>query len=183
MTEDLGVRVDMASFVRDVADMRSELVQGLGGGAEEAGRLIEGALLRSIRSGKLGFEDLKRVALGAMGQIAAEAVRGAIGGGGAGSGGLLSLATSVASAALGLPGRATGGAVSPGRAFMVGERGPELFVPTSSGQVLTASPGGARDVRVSITVNAPAGSEPQALARSGRQVARAVRAALASAGG
>jgi len=36
-------------------------------------------------------------------------------------------------------------------------------------------------VRVAITVNAPAGSEPQALARSGRQVARAVTRALAQA--
>jgi hypothetical protein len=31
---------------------------------------------------------------------------------------------------------------------------------------------------MSITVNAPAGAEPQALAASGRQVARAVRSAL-----
>jgi hypothetical protein len=38
--------------------------------------------------------------------------------------------------------------------------------------------GGGREVRVSIAVNAPAGAEPQALARSSRQVARAVRQAL-----
>jgi hypothetical protein len=31
---------------------------------------------------------------------------------------------------------------------------------------------------MSITINAPSGSEPQALARSSRQVARAVKAAL-----
>ena len=35
-----------------------------------------------------------------------------------------------------------------------------------------------RDVRVSISINAPAGSEARALAGSSRQVARAVKAAL-----
>jgi len=38
-------------------------------------------------------------------------------------------------------------------------------------------------VRVSIAINAAGGGEPQALARSGRQVARAVRAALEKADG
>ena len=81
----------------------------------------------------------------------------------------------------GLPGRATGGPVSPGQAYVVGERGPELFVPTSAGTV--AANGGtaaaARDVRVAITINSPAGGDaPQALQRSSRQVAAAVRRAL-----
>ena len=40
---------------------------------------------------------------------------------------------------LGLPGRASGGPVSAGRPYMVGERGPELFVPKWSGQILPNS--------------------------------------------
>jgi hypothetical protein len=60
---------------------------------------------------------------------------------------------------------------------MVGERGPELFVPTASGRV-EAGRGGAREVRLSITINAPASSEPRALEQSSRQVARAVKRAL-----
>jgi len=79
----------------------------------------------------------------------------------------------------GLPGRATGGPVSPGRAYVVGERGPELFVPSSSGRVEAGGSAGVREVRVAITVNAAAGAAPGVLAQSGRQVARAVRAALA----
>ena len=82
---------------------------------------------------------------------------------------------------LGLPGRATGGPVSPGRGYMVGERGPELFVPTSAGRVEANVGNGraARDVRVSINISAPPGtSSPQALQRSSRQVASAVRRAL-----
>jgi hypothetical protein len=173
------VRADTGAFAADVAEMRGQLDGPLGAGAERAGRAIEGALTRAIRSGKFGFDDLRRVALSTLGEIASAAVGNGIGAlFGGGGGGLLASGTKLLTAALGLPGRATGGAVSPGQAYLVGERGPELFVPTSSGRVDTGRPGGARDVRVSITLNAPAGSAPAALGRSSRQVARAVRAAL-----
>jgi len=175
----IGVRADTGAFARDVAAMRSELEQGVGAGASRAGASIEGALLKATRTGKLGFDDLKAVALKAMDEIAAAALRGATGGGG----GLAGLASGLLATVLGLPGRATGGPVSPGAAYLVGERGPELFVPTSSGSVAPIAAGGGREVKVSISVAAPAGSAPQALAQSGRQVARAVAAALARAEG
>jgi hypothetical protein len=81
---------------------------------------------------------------------------------------------------LGLPGRATGGPVAPGKGYMVGERGPELFVPTSAGRIDAAPLGGqGRDVRIAISVNAPTGpAAAQALQRSSRQVASAVRRVL-----
>ncbi len=175
----ISVRADTQGFARDVAAMRGELDGPLAAGAAKAGRMIESALVRAVTTGKLGFEDLKRIALAALAEIASAAIRngidsvlGSIGGGGGGGlfaaiGGLLS----------GAPGRATGGPVSPGRAYRVGEAGPEWFVPTASGQVVAAG-GGGREVRVAITINAAAGDAPQALARSSRQVARAVRAAL-----
>ena len=40
-----------------------------------------------------------------------------------------------------LPGRAAGGPVDMGRAYMVGERGPELFVPGASGQIVPSGAG------------------------------------------
>jgi len=171
------VRADTQGFARDVADMRGQLEGPLGAGAERAGRLIETSLIRAVRTGKLGFEDLKRVALSVMAEIAAGAIRSGIGSiaggiGAGGAGGLLALIGA-------LPGRATGGPVAPGRGYLVGERGPELFVPTASGRVETGASGGVREVRVAIQVNAPAGSAPETLARSSRQVARAVKAALA----
>ena len=99
-------------------------------------------------------------------------------GGGGGSNLILNLGNMIGSL-LGLPGRATGGPVSPGRSYVVGERGPELFVPTSAGRVETGQTGPSRDVRVNITIAAPQGtSAPQALQRSSRQVASAVRRAL-----
>jgi hypothetical protein len=176
----VSVRADTQGFARDVAELRAQLDGPLGSSVNRAGALIEGALGRAIRSGKFGFEDLKRVGLSVLGEIANAALRSAVGGGSGGQGGgLLSLGLSALGNLLGgAPGRATGGPVSPGRAYMVGERGPELFVPTSSGAVVTPGQGGVRDVRISIAVNAPAGAAPEALARSSRQLARAVRGAL-----
>ncbi|HEX8445128.1 MAG TPA: tail tape measure protein [Sphingomonas sp.] len=182
----IGVRADTAGFARDVAEMRATLTGPLGRDATQAGRAIETALARAVRTGKLGFDDLKRTALAVLGEIAAAAVSGGIGsvlGGGAPrkGGGLASVATSLIGAVAGLPGRATGGPVAPGAAYIVGERGPELFVPTTSGQVRAAQPAepAPREVRVAIMVNVPAGTAPDALTQSSRQVARAVRAALA----
>jgi phage-related minor tail protein len=176
----VSVRADTGAFAKDVAEMKGQLEGPLADGLERAGRVLENALIRAVRTGKFGFEDLKRTALAAMAEIAAAAIRGGIqaaSGGGGGAGGLLKDAAQVLAAAMGAPGRATGGPVAPGRPYLVGERGPELFVPTASGRVETGR-SGARDIRMSISVSAPAGESPQALARSSRQVARAVKQAL-----
>ncbi|TMJ11457.1 MAG: tail tape measure protein [Alphaproteobacteria bacterium] len=182
----VSVRADTGGFARDVAEMRGQLEGPLAAGADRAGRAIENALLRAVRTGKFGFEDLKRLALQVMADIAAASIRSGIaslsGGGGSGGGGgstasLISLGTTIAAAIFGAPGRATGGPVAPGRPYLVGERGPELFVPTGSGRIETGR-GGGRDVNVRISINAPEAREPQALARSSRQVARAVKQAL-----
>ena len=172
------VRGDSAAFARDVAAMRGELDDVLGVGAERAALRLETALLRAVKTGTFGFEELKGVALSALDAIAGAAVKAGMGSLFGGSGG--GLGDALAGLVGGLPGRGTGGPVSPGRAYVVGERGPELFVPSSSGRVeVGGGSGGVREVRVAITVNAAAGAAPGVLAQSGRQVARAVRAALA----
>lgn len=181
----VSVRADTAAFRRDIAVLRAEMSGPLVAGAEDAGRGIERALSRAIVSGKLGFEDLKRLALSVMADIARSAISNgigaAMGGGGAsgGGGGLLSLGTSIAAALFGAPGRATGGPVSAGRAYRVGERGPELFVPTASGRI-EAEGGSVRHIAITVNVHGQAGSEPQRLAQTGRQLARAVRRAVAN---
>lgn len=172
----VSVRADTTGLARDVASMRETLDGGLAAGAERAGRSIETALLRAVRTGKLGFEDLRDVALSVLDSIATSAMQSGINALFGQSGG--GIATALLGA-VGLAGRATGGPVSPMRPYWVGERGPELFVPTSAGQVMPAATGQAREVRVGITVNAPSDSAPRALRQSSRQVARAVRAALA----
>lgn len=182
MTDDLDplvlkVRADTQGFAREV-DTLSGLLEGpLAAGADRASRSMEAALSRFVRTGKFGFDDLKRTALGVLDEIAASAIRGGIGAIGGSGGGLLGPLLSIGTALLGLPGRATGGPVSPGRAFVVGERGPEVFVPTASGRVEPIA-AGRGPVTINVTVNAPADASPQFMAKSGRQVARAVRQAL-----
>src|SRR5690554_1057862 len=166
------VRASTAGFRSDIEAMRGAFDATWVDGFARAGGVLERGLLTAIRRGSLGFDDLKRVALSAMDQIAAQAVRGGIGAllSGAGAapagGGLGSLLSGALGAVLGLPGRATGGPVAPGSAYLVGERGPEVFVPSSAGRVETAA-AAPREVRVSIQVAAPKGeSAPGILRRS-----------------
>jgi len=181
----IDVRANTRGFESDIAAMRGTFDGTLVDGFSRAGTVLERGLLNAIRRGSLGFDDLRKVAFQVIDQIAQQAIGGlfsAIGGpamGSGGAGGLLNL-TGLFTSFLGLPGRATGGPVAPGRGYLVGERGPELFVPTSAGRVEpNSSLGGGREVKVSINITAPQGtSAPQALQRSGRQVASAVRRAL-----
>lgn len=180
----IDVRANTSGFTADVAQMRGSFDSILVDGFGRAGDTLERGLLGAIRRGSLGFEDLRRVALNVVGDIAAQAVQagiGSIGGAtGAQSGGIGGLLTGLVSSIFGLPGRATGGPVAPGRGYLVGERGPELFVPTSAGRVEPSVGGGrGRDVNVSIRIVSPQGSnQPESLRRSGKQVAQAVRRAL-----
>jgi phage-related minor tail protein len=176
----VSVRADTRGFAADVARMRASFDSGLVDGFAGAGRVLERSLIGALRKGSLGFDDLRRSALSTLDQIAARALRlgvEAVVPQGSGLGGVLS---GLLGSLLGLPGRATGGIVAPDRPYLVGERGPEVFVPTSAGQVVAnhhAAPG--RDVRVAIHLNAERGaSAPTAMQRSSRQLASAVRRAL-----
>ena len=187
----IDVRANTAGFAADVEAMRRSVDGGLIDGFGRAGSVLERGLLSALRRGSLGFDDLKRIAMSALDQIAAHAMQSGLNslfgggaGGAAGGGGLGGLLSQTFGALLGLPGRATGGPVSPGRAFMVGERGPEVFVPTSAGRIESnaALGGRGRDVSVAIQLAVPRGqAAPVAMQRSARQVASAVRRALAEA--
>jgi hypothetical protein len=178
------VRASTDGFTRDIAQLRGAVDGDLVPGFTKAGDALQRSLSGAIRTGGLGFDDLKRTASAALDTIAAQAARalaGSISGGGTGGSGLD--LSGMLSGVLGLPGRATGGNVAPGRGYVVGERGPELFVPTSAGRIETGNASAGRDVRVAINLTAPRGSSaPQSLQRSSRQVASAVRRALSSRG-
>ena len=174
------VRASTSGFRSDVEQLRSTLDGSLLDGFARAGQVLERSLLSAIRNGKLGFEDLKSVALSALNEIAAQALQSGIGAifggqspvGGTNFGAMLN---GIFGSLFGAPGRATGGPVSPNRPFIVGERGPELFVPTSAGRVETGSIAQPREVRVAINLAAPRGTDaPIMLRRSSRQVASAI---------
>lgn len=183
----IEVRASTSGFKADIDAMRTTFDTGLVDGFSKAGNVLERGLLSAIRRGSLGFDDLKRTALQTLNEIAANALQSGISGlfggkaGSGGGGGMASLLNTAVGALVGLPGRATGGPVAPGRAYLVGERGPEVFIPTSSGRVDAglATRSSEKMVRVSINLAASRGSEaPAALRRSSRQVASAVSRAL-----
>nr|WP_295661296.1 tail tape measure protein [Polymorphobacter sp.] len=183
----IGIRADTSGFARDVAGIKDQLDGPLASGADHAGKAIESALARAVKTGSLGFDDLRKVALSTLAEIAASAIRtdlkGLFGGSSSGGSGILSsLASAAGSLFGGAPGRATGGPVTGGSAYFVGERGPELFVPTAAGRIAT---GGGQDGPISITVNVatPRDAAPAMMQRTGAQVARAVRHALDRADG
>lgn len=181
----IDVRANTTGLRAELDGLRGTLDSALGAAGEEAGARLERGLLGAIRRGSLGFDELKRVALGTTDEIAASAVQRGIGAmlgggaGGSGQGGMTGLLAGVAGALLGLPGRATGGPVAPGRPYWVGERGPEVFVPTAAGRIepVATAP---REVRVSIQLQQPrgGGDAPAALRRSSRQVASSIRRSL-----
>ena len=176
----IEVRANTQGFSDDIARMRRDLDTGLVAGFARAGDVLERALLSAIRRDSLGFEDLQRVASSAIDRIAAQALKLGLGELFGAKNPLSGALGTLLGGALGLPGRATGGPVSAQRGYLVGERGPELFVPPSDGRILPlAAQGGARRVDVAIQLAAPAGtSAPVALERSSRQIAASVRRAL-----
>jgi len=179
----VDVRASTDGFAADIGQMRSSFDNILVDGFSRAGDTLERGLLGALRRGSLGFEDLRRTANHVLDDIAAQALRGGlasigIGGGSGSASGVLGIGSLIGSI-FGLPGRATGGPVSPGKPYLVGERGPELFVPTAAGRVENGSGSGGRNVNVSIRVVSPPGSsQPESLRQSSRQVAQAVRRAL-----
>ncbi len=183
----IGIRADTTAFTQDIATIRGQLEGPLASGVAKAGSAIDGALTKAIKNGSLGFDDLKKVALTTLAEIAASAVKtdlGAIlGGGGSGGGVLGSLASAAASLFGGAPGRATGGPVTGGQAYVVGERGPELFVPTAAGRIAAAGGTAAGTVNVTVNVATPPDASPAFMQRTGAQIARQVRAALDRANG
>lgn len=183
----IDVRATTDGFAADLEGMRSSIDSTLLDGFGRAGSILERGLITALRNGRLGFDDLKRTALRALDEIAAHALKSGLnslfggGGGGDSGGGLGGFLSQALGSLFGLPGRATGGPVSPGRGYIVGERGPEIFVPTSSGRIdngLTGA-GLGRDVRVAIQLATPRGTAaPTAMRRSSRQIASAVRRVL-----
>ncbi|NQE64550.1 phage tail tape measure protein [Caulobacter sp. RHG1] len=129
--------------------------------AEQAARSIDDAF---ARAGTSLARSLARAA--SDGEVSlAELARAVLGAAGAGLGAALSKSFSGA--------RADGGPVLPGGAYLVGERGPEVFRPHGAGSIEPAGAAGG----VSVTVNVQ-GGEVASLVRSDAQLAQALARAV-----
>jgi hypothetical protein len=77
-----------------------------------------------------------------------------------------------------LPGRASGGPVTGGSPYIVGERGPELFVPGRSGSIVPNNQlAGGGDTNVVVNVDA-SGSKVEGDDQQGKQLGRVIAAAV-----
>lgn len=125
---------------------------------EEAFARAGSSLARSLASaaadGEISLAELARAVIGAAGA----AMKG---------GGLAEAVSGVFAGA-----RADGGPVTAGGAYLVGERGPEVFRPSGAGSVEPLGNGG-----VSVTVNVQ-GGDAAGLARSDAQLAQALARAV-----
>jgi TP901 family phage tail tape measure protein len=78
-----------------------------------------------------------------------------------------------------IPGRAKGGPVSSGQMYMVGERGPELFVPGRSGTIVANDKMGGGNTNVVVNVDAK-GSSVEGDEQGANQLGRVISAAVQS---
>ena len=142
--------------LRDPAERAAASVEAA---FERAGAGLARSLARAAADGELSLAELARALLAA--------INAASGGGGGGLSG--AIATAVGAVFSGS--RADGGPVGAGGAYLVGERGPEVFRPSTSGVVEAGAPQG-------VTVNVHVDGGAEALLRSEAQIAQALARAV-----
>lgn len=128
-----------------------------------AGESLTRSLARAAADGEVTLSELARAMLAALTSVSGAAP--GLGGGG------LSDAISQAVRTIFSGSRADGGAVVGGGAYLVGERGPEVFRPTGAGMI---EPAGGAGVTVNVRVDGGA----QGLLRSEAQIAQVLARAV-----
>lgn len=117
-------------------------------------------ILNGTKSVKDAFEDMGRSILQSVNRLVAQDIASkifkSIGGDGKSSGGGGGIGDIIGSALKFIFGgpKAEGGPVEPGRGYIVGERGPEWFMPRSAGTIIPNGAGGDINVTVRVDGNA-----------------------------
>ncbi len=163
---------DHAADFAELASAGASAADSIDQAFAKAGDSLGRSLAKGAADGKLSLADLARAALSAVDQLAgvgSSSPTAAAGGLGA------ALGQALGSAIGGVFGgaRADGGPVSGGGAYLVGERGPEVFRPSTGGEIGPAASGG-----VSVTLNVQGAGDPAAFVRSDAQLAQALARAV-----
>ena len=152
----------------DLTASASSAASSIDSAFSKAGESLAKSLAKGAADGKLSLADLARAAVSAVDALAGvggSSTTSAAGGLGAALGSALGGALSSVFGGA----RADGGPVSGGRSYLVGERGPEVFTPTTSGDISPAMSGG-----VTVNLNVQGASTPAQFARSDAQIAQAI---------
>lgn len=144
----------LRAFARGPAQTAADEV---GASFERAGERIARALSGAAIDGESAFKRMAKVILEELAKIA-----------------LQRLFTQGDSAASFFGAKAGGGAVNVGGAYLVGERGPEIFVPRQAGEVVAASGG-----VISVHFHLGAGADANQIVRHQGQIAAAIARAVA----
>jgi phage-related minor tail protein len=143
------------SFVTGWEEAFTAYADNAGNAAKQAGDYFnrfssgfENAIVKFVQTGKLSFKDLANSLIADFARIAAQKMFLSLFGGPTG-GGLLGNF-------FGFFGKAGGGPVMPGKPYMVGEGGKELFVPSSAGSIIPNNQlgGGNQPVTVNYSIQA-----------------------------
>lgn len=151
-------------------------------GVEAAGRTIRKSLVDALSGAEVEWDEvISRMALRlsdlAVDQSLDAALAGLSGGAGSGATGGGDFLAMLGSLFGGF--RASGGPVAAGRAYVVGEQGPELFLPEGAGSIEPqGAPVAAVTPRVTVNISTP---DVAGFRRSQGQVGAAVARALAAA--
>jgi phage-related minor tail protein len=170
-TRTVRVDADLSAMGRAVREVEAQLAALAAPAAESAAVLerafdrsfdtLERQILRATRTGEFSFRGMVDAVIADLGRLAVQSFitqplegffKGLFDFGGA---------------------RAAGGPVAPGRSYLVGEQGPELFTPAGHGAI--APNGGGARAGVSITVHA---RDAQSFLRSEAQIAALVQRAV-----
>jgi len=160
-----AARRTLAQYGREASDVGAGISQAMTNGFRSA----EDALVSFITTGKLSFSSLASSIIADLARIEARKAISNLGSyaldfamqsfGQIGSSQIEASHTSEMSRILSqLPARANGGPVNSGLSYLVGERGPEIFTPSSSGAItpnhlIGAGSGGGVTINLSTTVN------------------------------
>ena len=127
---------------------------------EQIGQTIKSGLVDGIMSALDGTKSLSEALSGVLRQLASV---------------FLNVGVSQFGQALKIPGFANGGRPPVGRPSIVGERGPELFVPNRSGTIIPNHAMGGANVTVNVDAS---GSNVQGDGRQGKALGQAIGAAV-----
>ena len=131
---------------------------------QQIGRTVKDGMVEAIESAIDGTQRLGEIASNVLRQIARAFIQAGI-------------TSAFGAGGLNIPGFAKGGPVTGGDPYIVGEKGPELFVPKGSGTIVPNDDLGG-GVSVVVNVDATGGSEVQGDEPSASQLGRLIGAAV-----
>jgi len=196
LIEGLSLGADM--FNMELLNAKSE-TELLNERFREIGEAIEQGLVSNLTDAVMGTQTLGQAAINVLDQLKRKLIEVAIqkavsgiggflggmfGGGGGGGGGLLGFGGGGDGLVpfmpgLGGKGFAEGGRPPVGKASLVGERGPELFVPSSAGTIIPNNQlGGGTTNNIVVNVNMEGGVDAQGDEEEGRELGTLIAAAV-----